>query len=147
VQHLDLRLFSSLQAGDILFIDSSHVVGVGSDVVREFLEILPALNPGVLVHLHDIFLPYDYPREAVLRNFWFWSEQYLLQSFLSFNSEFEVLWSASALQTFNSQALEKCFPGWKHSYRDMSGTKRRCIPTMDGDHVWPSSFWMRRVLA
>jgi hypothetical protein len=145
VQHLDLRLFSLLQPNDILFIDSSHVVGVGSDVAREYLEILPALNPGVLVHLHDIFLPSDYPREAVLKNLCFWSEQYLLQAFLSFNTEFEVMWAASAMQTLHPQTLQTCFPSWQHSYRDMAAAKRRFLPTIDGDRIWPSSFWMRRV--
>jgi predicted O-methyltransferase YrrM len=145
VQHLDMSLFSSLQPDDVLFIDSSHVVGVGSDVVREYLQILPTLRPGVLVHMHDIFLPFDYPREAVLKNLWFWSEQYLLQAFLSFNMQFEVLWSASAMQNEYPDILEQCFPRWKHSYRDIPEAKRRFIPTIDHDHVWPSSFWMRRV--
>jgi len=119
VQHLETRLFATLQPDDILFIDSSHVVGVGSDVTRVYLQILPALPPGVLVHAHDIFLPYDYPRDAVLRNLWFWSEQYLLQAFLSFNTEFEVLWSASALQSEHPDLLELFFPRWKHSYREI----------------------------
>jgi hypothetical protein len=145
VQYFETRLFATLQADDILFIDSSHVVGVGSDVTRLYLQILPALPPGVLVHVHDIFLPYDYPRDAVLRNLWFWSEQYLLQAFLSFNTEFEVLWSASAIQSEHPEVLELCFPHWKHSYRELPETKRRFIPTRDHDHIWPSSFWMRRV--
>jgi predicted O-methyltransferase YrrM len=147
VQHLDMSLFSSLQPDDVLFIDSSHVVGVGTDVVREYLQILPALRPGVLIHVHDIFLPFDYPREAVLKNLWFWSEQYLLQAFLSFNTQFEVLWSASAMQNEYPDILEQCFPRWKHSYRDIPEVKRSFIPTIDHDHVWPSSFWMRRVQA
>jgi hypothetical protein len=145
VQHLETRLFATLQPDDILFIDSSHVVGVGSDVTRVYLQILPALPPGVLVHVHDIFLPYDYPRDAVLRNLWFWSEQYLLQAFLSFNTEFEVLWSASALQSEHPDLLELFFPRWKHSYREIPEAKRRFIPTRDHDHIWPSSFWIRRV--
>ena len=145
VQNLDLQLFQSLRSGDILFIDSSHVVGVGSDVVREFLEIIPSVQKGVLVHLHDIFLPSDYPREAVLNNLWFWSEQYLLQSFLSFNHSFEVLWASSAMQFFRPEVLERSFPRWKHSYREMPREKRRFIPSLDHDRVWPSSFWMRRV--
>jgi hypothetical protein len=145
VQHLDTDLFLSLQPDDILFIDSSHVVSTGSDVVYEFLQILPKLRPGVLVHMHDIFLPFEYPREAVLKNLWFWSEQYLLQAFLSFNTQFEVLWSASAMQSAYPDVLEQCFPRWKHSYCDIPEAKRRFVPTIDRDHVWPSSFWMRRV--
>ena len=95
-----------------------------------YLQILPRLKPGVLVHIHDIFLPADYPREAVLNNLWFWSEQYLLQAFLSFNSEFEVLWSSSTMQIECPQVLEKCFPSWRHSLRDMPKSKRRFVPTM-----------------
>lgn len=145
VQQLDLSLFESLCADDILFIDSSHVVSTGSDVVQEYLQILPRLKPGVLVHLHDIFLPSDYPRNAVLENLWFWSEQYLLQAFLSFNPEFEVLWSASALQLSHSRLLEQCFTAWSNSFANVPPSKRRFIPTADGSRVWPSSFWMRRV--
>ena len=146
VQNLDIGVFEMLRADDMLFIDSSHVVSVGSDVVREYLQILPRLNPGVLVHVHDIFLPSDYPRTAVLENLWFWSEQYLLQAFLSFNPEFEVLWSASAIQLSHARTLEHCFPNWTNSYANMPPSERRFIPTPDGNRVWPSSFWMRRVI-
>ena len=145
VQRLDIRVFESLRADDMLFMDSSHVVSVGSDVVREYLQILPRLKPGVLVHIHDIFLPSDYPRTAVLENLWFWSEQYLLQAFLSFNPEFEVLWSASAMQLSHARILDQCFPSWSSSYANIPPSKRRFIPTSDGKRVWPSSFWMRRV--
>ena len=145
VQDVNLEFFDELEPNDVLFIDSSHVVSVGSDVVREYLQILPRLKPGVLVHVHDIFLPSDYPREAVLKNLWFWSEQYLLQAFLSFNSSFEVLWGSSAMQIFDPKTLDRCFPNWRHSYRRMPRSKRQFVPTRDGDRVWPSSFWMRRV--
>jgi predicted O-methyltransferase YrrM len=144
VQDVDLEFFSVLERGDILFIDSSHVVGVGSDVVREFLEILPRLKPGVIVHVHDIFFPSDYPRDAVLKRLWFWSEQYLLQAFLSFNQQFEVLWASSAMHMRYPSVLEHCFPQWRHSYADMPESKRGFVPTLDHQHVWPSSFWMRR---
>lgn len=100
VQDIDLEFFDLLRSGDILFIDSSHVVATGSDVTREYLQVLPRLRRGVLVHVHDIFLPFDYPRDAVLNKLWFWSEQYLLQAFLSFNTEFEVLWGSSAMQAY-----------------------------------------------
>ncbi|MGH9528940.1 MAG: class I SAM-dependent methyltransferase [Terriglobales bacterium] len=145
VQDVDLDFFSSLGEGDVLFIDSSHVASVGSDVVREYLEVIPRLNPGVIVHVHDIFLPSDYPRRAVLQNLWFWSEQYLLQAFLSFNTKFEVLWTSSAMQFFRPRILETYFPRWKHSYRKMPRAVRRFVPSADNERVWPSSFWMRRV--
>ena len=145
VQDVELGFFDGLASGDILFIDSSHVVATGSDVTREFLQILPRLRRGVLVHVHDIFLPFDYPRDAVLNKLWFWSEQYLLQAFLSFNREFEVIWAASAMQAHDPTALEQCFPHWRHSYRNMPKSKRRFVPSADGDRVWPSSLWMQRV--
>jgi predicted O-methyltransferase YrrM len=145
VQDVPLDLFHSLGENDILFLDSSHIVSVGSDVVREYLEIIPRLNPGVLIHIHDIFLPSDYPREAVLRNLCFWSEQYILQAFLSFNPDFEILWGSSAMQAFHRDALGAAFPQWRESYRSLPHNLRRFIPTADGEHVWPSSFWMRRI--
>jgi len=145
VEDLDLELFRNLATNDVLFIDSSHVVKTGSDVVREYLEILPALPPGVLVHVHDIFLPWDYPRDMVVKNLCFWSEQYLLQAFLSFNSSFEVIWASSAMQASYPRALEAAFPYWKDSYRRLPKFERRFVPTLDGRRVWPSSFWMVRV--
>jgi methyltransferase family protein len=144
IQNVDLDVFLSLQSGDFLFLDSSHVVGIGSDVVREYLEILPRVAGGVVIHAHDIFIPSDYPREAVLHNLAFWSEQYLLQALLMFNPQFEVLWGSSAMQSREPVALERAFPHWKHSYRNMPVEKRRFLPTRNGDRVWPSSFWMRK---
>ena len=66
-----------LEAGDILFIDSSHEIRTGNDVVELLLNILPRLKPGVLIHIHDIFLPFEYPIEWVIKNRWPWNEQYL----------------------------------------------------------------------
>jgi hypothetical protein len=67
----------------------------GGDVNYLFLEVLPRLNPGVIVHIHDIFLPNEFPKELVRERHFFWTEQYLLQAFLMFNSEFEVLFANS----------------------------------------------------
>jgi len=145
VQDVPLNEFTSLASGEMLFIDSSHVVSTGNDVISEYLEILPRLQSGVIVHVHDIFLPADYPREMVLGNLAFWSEQYLLQAFLTFNPAFEVLWGSSAMQIFHPEALEAAFTQWKHSYQAMPVSARRFVPTIDGERVWPSSFWMRRI--
>jgi predicted O-methyltransferase YrrM len=145
IQAIDLDVFLRLESGDFLFLDSSHVVGIGSDVVREYLEILPRVTSGVLVHAHDIFIPADYPREAVLHNLAFWSEQYLLQALLMFNPQFEVVWGSSAMQSREPEALEKAFPHWRQSYIHMPAGKRRFLPTRDGERVWPSSFWMRKL--
>ncbi len=144
VQDVGLELFLTLQAGDMLFLDSSHVVSVGSDVVREYLEILPRLNRGVLVHAHDIFLPDEYPRDSVLKLLSFWSEQYLMQAFLAFNSAFEVLWGSSAMQAYHADELGLAFPNWKESHIRMPKNLRSQIPTRDNRRVWPSSFWIRR---
>jgi hypothetical protein len=145
VQDVDMDVFLTLESGDFLFLDSSHVVGIGSDVVREYLEIVPRVAAGVLIHAHDIFIPADYPKEAVLHNLAFWSEQYLLQALLMFNPSFEVLWGSSMMQSRATAELDSAFPHWQHSYRDMPLEKRRFLPTRDGDRVWPSSFWMRKL--
>ena len=110
VQDVELDFFSKLESGDILFIDSSHTVKIGGDVNYLFLEVLPRLKPGVIVHVHDIWFPLDYGREWVLGEFRFWTEQYLLQAFLAFNSEFEVLICNSYLGFHFPEELKSCFP-------------------------------------
>ena len=110
VQDVDLEFFSQLDRGDILFIDSSHAVKIGGDVNYLFLEVLPRLNPGVIVHVHDIFFPFEYRRHWVLNEFRFWTEQYLLQAFLTFNSEFEVLLANYYLSRYYKEHLQAAFP-------------------------------------
>jgi len=110
VQDIDLEFFSQLKSGDILFIDSSHTVKMGGDVNYLFLEVLPRLRPGVIVHVHDIFLPFEYRRDWVLDECRFWTEQYLLQAFLTFNSEFEVLMANSYLKHYHEADLKAAFP-------------------------------------
>ena len=111
IQDIDLEFFSQLGSGDVLFIDSSHTVKIGGDVNYLFLEVLPRLRPGVIVHVHDIFLPFDYRRDWVLDEFHFWTEQYILQAFLTFNSQFEVLLANSYLNHYHQQELKAAFPG------------------------------------
>ncbi|HEY4258465.1 MAG TPA: class I SAM-dependent methyltransferase [Candidatus Udaeobacter sp.] len=115
VEDLGLEFFSQLDSGDILFIDSSHTVKIGGDVNYLFLEVLPRLKPGVIVHVHDIFLPFDYRRDWVMDELRFWTEQYLLQAFLSFNSEFEVLMANTYLAHRYMEELKATFtnsPWW-----------------------------------
>lgn len=95
VQQVGLDTFSALGAGDILFIDSSHVSKTGSDVNFLFFEILPRLAPGVRVHVHDIFLPHDYPKEWVTGLNLSWNEQYLLRALLTFSNGFKVVFGCS----------------------------------------------------
>jgi hypothetical protein len=126
VQEIPLSTFAKLERNDVLFIDSSHVLTIGSDVRYEYLDILPRVKPGVLVHCHDIFLPAEYPKEWVLDDHRFWNEQYLLQAFLTFNNEFEVLWAGSYMHLKHPDLLAAAIP----SYR-----QEKC---------YPKSFWIRR---
>lgn len=107
VQDMPLGLFDALRQNDILFIDTTHTVKVGGDVNRLILEILPNLSPGVLVHIHDVFLPWEYPREWLEQLSFFWSEQYLVQAFLSGNREWEVLLAVHHLVRAVPQRMEK----------------------------------------
>jgi len=91
VENIDFSLFKSLCNNDILFIDSSHLIKPQGDVVFEYLEILPKLNPGVMIHIHDIFTPKDYPYEWLIDNRIFWNEQYILEAFLMFNKNFKII--------------------------------------------------------
>lgn len=124
VQHVPMSEFEQLGPNDVLFIDSSHVLRVGSDVQFEFLDVLPRLRPGVIVHVHDIFLPEEYPRSWVVDDHRFWTEQYLLQAFLAFNDAFEVLLALNWLRIEHPAALDEAF-GAAPGYR-------------------PGSFWIRR---
>jgi hypothetical protein len=90
VQHVSPALFDELDAGDVLLIDSTHVVKTGSDVVFHLFEILPRLKPGVWIHFHDIFHPFEYPPIWALERNNSWNEAYALRAFLSFNDEFRI---------------------------------------------------------
>jgi len=127
VETLGLDVFSQLQSGDILFIDSSHAVKFGGDVYREFLEILPSLRPGVWIHVHDIFFPHDYPAEWLMEKRIAFSEQYLLEAFLAYNHSFSVQMANHWLGLDHSMDVE-CL--WPDSCRD--------------GRVKSASFWMRK---
>jgi sugar phosphate isomerase/epimerase len=128
VQEVPLALFEELAENDILFIDSSHVVRTGSDVLYEYLEIFPRLKKGVLVHIHDIFLPGEYPRAWVRDLNRYWTEQYLLQAFLAFNDSFEILLPTAYLHAHAPEVLEE-------SFRDIQ---------RDDGWIY-SNFWMRKI--
>jgi len=110
VQEVPLEEFERLQAGDILFIDSSHVSRIGSDVNYLVLRVLPRLHDGVLVHIHDIFLPDEYPESWIRDLKLFWSEQYLVHAFLLFNSAFQVLLSNHKLGRDAPDKVVEAFP-------------------------------------
>ncbi len=109
VQDVPLDCFQALEANDILFIDSSHVIRIGSDVVHLLSVVLPALKQGVVVHFHDIFWPFEYP-EAWIRDGRAWNEAYGLKAFLQFNSNFEILFFNSYLAIHHKEVLERHLP-------------------------------------
>ena len=117
VEKTGLGIFNELEAGDILFVDSSHVSRTGSDVNFIVFEILPRLPQGVMVHFHDIFLPQEYPRQWAIDENRSWNEQYLLRALLMNSNTWEVMFGcnyahlshrplvASALNTDENRAL------------------------------------------
>jgi predicted O-methyltransferase YrrM len=120
------ELAGRLNPGDVLFIDSSHMLAVGNDCVYEYLQLVPRLKAGTLVHVHDILLPYDYPWEWISTEppIAGWSEQYLLHAMLMFGDAFEVLWPAHYVQRTTGPDFARWFP--------------HCRGRVAG------SFWMRR---
>ena len=127
VQDLPISDFEILGKADILFIDSSHVMKIGSDVQYLFFEVLPRLKRGVVIHFHDIFLPVEYPKELIMKKHMFWTEQYALQAFLLFNTSFKILWAGSYMHLKHPDLLEKHFSSYNR------------------DERWPGSFWVQKI--
>lgn len=126
VERVDPALFDALGEDDVLFIDSSHVVRPGGDVTTEILQIVPRLAPGVVVHVHDIFTPQDYPWHWLFVEHRLWTEQYMLEALLTLNPHFEVM-------------LGVC-----HAFDAAEEAVRAaCVPI--GGHSAGSSFYIRRV--
>ena len=135
VQDVDASLFRQLQENDILFIDSSHVLRVDGDVPFLYLEVLPQLNPGVTIHVHDIPFPYNipYPPEFwILEKEWpmFWNEAMVLQALLCFNDRFEIMMSTPLIRHFDEAFLNKLIPLYE---------------TVEQNPNTFSSIWLRRV--
>lgn len=91
VQEVDLSLFDNLATNDILFIDSSHVLKSGSDLNHILFNIIPKLKEGVLIHFHDIFAKFKYPKEWIINYYRAWNEIYALRLFLMYNNHFEII--------------------------------------------------------
>ncbi len=106
VQDVPLATYETLEAGDILFVDSSHIVKTGSDVNHILFEILPLLKPGVYIHFHDIFHPFEYPKEWVYggRN---WNEDYFLKAFLMYNMTFEICLFSDYLHKYQHDVFKE----------------------------------------
>jgi hypothetical protein len=110
VQDVSLETFESLEGGDVLFIDSTHVFKTGSDVCFELLEVLPRLAEGVLVHIHDIFWPFEYPRQWVIDENRSWNEIYAVRAFLANNDQWQVIAFNDYLAKLERPMIEATFP-------------------------------------
>jgi hypothetical protein len=91
VEEINKSIFEGLINNDILFIDSSHIIRPQGDVIIEYLEVLPILKPGVMVHIHDIFTPKDYLDSWIIDETRLYNEQYLLEAFLTFNEKYRII--------------------------------------------------------
>jgi len=131
VENCDISLFKKLKANDILFIDSSHIIRPQGDVLYEYLEIMPQLKSGVLIHLHDIFTPEDYPAEWVFYGNRLWNEQYLLEAFLTCNNDFSVIGSTNFLLYNNFKEFSSVCPITKTFIEK-------------GKQVGAGSFWLKK---
>lgn len=127
IEDIDPAVFASLQENDILFIDSSHIIRPGGDVNYLFLSVVPYLKKGVWVHVHDIFLPEDYPLSWLRDEFRMWNEQYLLEALLTGNNDLEIMLALNYLFVNHRDQLEAAFPG------NPSGPDKK-----------PGSFWIRK---
>lgn len=126
VESLPPAFFDKLRAGDILFIDSSHIIRPDGDVLYEILQLLPCLAPGVYVHFHDIFTPRDYLTEWTSNGMLFWNEQYILEAYLSDNKKYKIIGAINYLKQNHYAALNKVCP----------------FLTPDRE---PGSFWIQRI--
>ncbi len=110
VEEVEISFFSQLQQKDILFIDSSHVIRPQGDVVTEIFEILPRVNPGVYIHIHDMFTPRDYPERWITKWYIYWDEQYLVEAFLMYNASFKIIGAVNYLKHNHFAVVSQCFP-------------------------------------
>jgi predicted O-methyltransferase YrrM len=110
LEDVDMSVFKTLEKNDILFIDSSHIIRPQGDVLTEYLDILPQLNPGVVIHIHDIFTPKDYPDKWIYgKEHRLWNEQYLLEAFLYYNNQFRIVGALNYLSHHYSKEFSaKC---------------------------------------
>ena len=111
-QSVPMETLTGLDAGDLLFVDSTHTVKVGSEVVRIILEVLPRLRPGVIVHFHDIMFPYDYAPGILGQDVFLWRETTLLLAFLTMNPAYRILASLSMVHHADPGAMKSLFPDY-----------------------------------
>lgn len=115
LQEIPLEFFSRLQPNDILLIDSTHVVKTGGDVNYLFFQILPILSPGVYIHFHDIWYPFEYPEKWIYDG-WGWNETYFLRAFLQYNTVFKIVLFNTFLEHFHAAWFEQFMPHCLNSW-------------------------------
>jgi hypothetical protein len=125
LEDIETSFFNILTSNDILFIDSSHIIRPGGDVLYEYLQLLPSLNKDVYIHIHDIFTPNDYLNDWHENGLLFWNEQYLLEALLMHNSNFEIVAALNFL---------------KHNYYQEF---KQIAPFLTPDRE-PGSFWLKK---
>lgn len=135
-QEVDLEVMTTLDAGDFLFVDSTHTVQPGSEVNRIVLEVLPRLRSGTLVHFHDIFFPYDY-QSSLMTTLFFATESSLLHAFLIDNRKYAIAVSLSMLHHACPERLQQLFPNHKPALMD----RGLDTPNQDSFH-FPSSTYL-----
>lgn len=139
-QQEPLETFTTLAPGDLLFVDSTHAVRAGSEVNKLILEVLPRLQPGVQVHYHDIYFPYDYGRSILNGAIYFYNETVLLHAYLTDNPAYRIQASLSMLHYQSPALLQQCLPRYKPSKND-HGLK---ADRFDSGH-FPSSTYLEVV--
>jgi hypothetical protein len=112
VQHVPLAEFQRLETDDVLFVDSSHVSKVGSDLNHILFNVLPALRPGVVVHFHDIYWPFEYPQDWIVDKKRAWNESYILRAFLQYNDTFEITLYPQYLKHKHATLMRELWPQW-----------------------------------
>jgi len=135
VQDVELSSFQQLEAGDVLFIDSTHVLNIDGDVPYLYLEVLPSLKVGVTIHIHDVPFPYNIPYPPRLWLFgqtWpmYWNEAMVLQAFLCFNKQFEITMSLPLIRHFDEPFLKQVVPNYE---------------TVEQNPNTFSSIWLKRI--
>jgi len=116
VQEVPFGIFDSLRRNDILFIDTSHVAKYGSDVNYIYFHIIPRVKPGCYIHIHDIFIPDDYPEEWIHNDKVYFNEQYLVMAFLMYNSQFKIRLAAQYMSQKYKDKLIALFPRFHRSF-------------------------------
>lgn len=134
IQNVPISRFEELQADDILFIDSSHVMKTASDVHYIYLHILPRLNPGVVVHIHDVFYPFEYPRRWIVRQPRYWNEAHIVDVMLTHGNTFDILFFVDAFVQKCGQNVET----GREIFERFSSFKKRPW------HWWNGSLWLRK---